>query len=99
MSTFKFKEKTDNIKQTYFNFGKEKERDYIMNVERLLENTVSPQKFFENYFTEQEINRIMQDPQYYFQDERFINAVKMFKPRKLVERLNEEDQIIITSKE
>ncbi len=99
MSTFKFKEKTDVTKQNYFNFGKENERDYIMNVERLLENIVSPQKFFEDYFSEEEINKIMQDCQYYFQDERFIKAVNMFKPRKLVERLNEEENINITSKE
>ena len=99
MSTFSLKERSDDIKQSYFNFSSEKERDYVMNVERLLENIVSPQKFFEDYFTEEEIIKITQDCQYYFQDERFIKAVNMFKPKKLVERLNEEENKKVTIRE
>ena len=61
-------------------------------MENFLENTIQPQMFFEKMFTKYEIGKIMEDSDYYFQDERFINAVKMFKPKKLLERLDEEEQ-------
>ena len=71
-----------------------KENNYFNDSQKLLENIMSPQDFFEKMFSKDEISKIIEESEYYFQNDNFINAVKMFKPKKLLERLKEEEREI-----
>ena len=76
------------------NFSLAHEYNYFTNFQELFRHIYPAQKFFEKYFSKEEIDKIREDPEYYFQDERFIHTMKLFKPKDLIDKLNEEEKLI-----
>jgi hypothetical protein len=91
-ASLKVNHKVEEIKQRIFNFDRNGDSSYIINLDEFLLNVIHPQDFFEEKFSKEEINKIMEDSDYFFNDERFLKAVKMFKPKKLLQRLMEEEE-------
>jgi hypothetical protein len=81
-------------KKNYFDLSRSNAPNYYFNLNHIMREHSDPTVLFKSNMSKSEMRMIRDDPKYYLQDQKYLNSIKYFSNRTLMDRLKKEEKIV-----